>query len=81
MPRKWDHYEFKISGHYLPALINGDTSGMDDDDERMFNRWLECMHGKARDAGWHVGHWDCDSGEADDWGPLLTSSPCVRLCV
>ena len=27
-----DHYELTLAAHYIPALINGDYSGLDDDE-------------------------------------------------
>ena len=35
----WDYYPFKICGCYLSALINNDSSGLDDEDIALFNKW------------------------------------------
>lgn len=32
-----------IAGHYLPALINGDYSGLDDMEENQLNDYLETL--------------------------------------
>ena len=32
MPRLNDYYELTLAAHYLPALINADYSGLDDDE-------------------------------------------------
>jgi hypothetical protein len=32
MPLLNDYYELTLADHYLPALINGDYSGLDDDE-------------------------------------------------
>jgi len=32
MKRLNDYYEFTLAGHWLPALINGDESGLTDDE-------------------------------------------------
>ena len=32
MKRLNDYYEFTLAGHWLPALINGDYSGLTDDE-------------------------------------------------
>ena len=31
MPRLNDYYELTLAAHYLPALVNADYSGLDDD--------------------------------------------------
>lgn len=58
-PDGWDCYEFRISSHYLSALINGDVTGLEDDDEAEFNQWLASTPNVA-------GHWSHD--EVDDCG-------------
>ena len=64
---EWDHYEFRIAEHYLSALINADTSGMDDAEERQFNEWVESAQSGICE-GFTVGHW-CDvDGSGEDWG-------------
>ena len=37
---KFDYYEYKLSEHWLPALINGDYSGLDDSEENTLDAWL-----------------------------------------
>lgn len=55
----WNYYEFSIASDLLPALINGDVTGLDDDDEAEFDQWLASIP-KV------VGHWAYD--EVDDCG-------------
>ncbi len=40
---KPDYFEFSIASHYLPALINGDYSGMDETETRLFSEWFESL--------------------------------------
>lgn len=47
---KFDYHEFTIGAHFLPALINGDYSGLDDTEVDQFTSWLD-----GRDTR---GHWD-----------------------
>jgi hypothetical protein len=69
MPREWDHYESKIATHYLCALINDDTSSMEDYEVRDFNTWKQTMEAQARVDGWTVDHWTTDhEDDIEDWG-------------
>ena len=47
----FDQYEFLISTSFLPALFNGDTSGLSPEDEAALDRFLV----KAMKLGY--GHW------------------------
>lgn len=83
---KWDHYEFKIAGHYLSALINGDFSGMEESEVSDFEAWEQWARENARDAGFCIGHWTCDSEESGDFGRcavsgLFADRQTVRLMV
>lgn len=52
---QWDHYEFNIANHFASAIINGDYSGLDDEEERQLNAFLaECDDAPH---GWTIGHW------------------------
>jgi hypothetical protein len=37
----WDTVTVVVPDHWLPALVNDDTSGMDADDEVSFERWVQ----------------------------------------
>ena len=65
---QWDSYEFKVAGHFLSALINADESGMSDEESAEFNAWEESARQNARNSGFTIGHWSCDSEESDEWG-------------
>lgn len=73
MARIWDHYEFKIAGHYLPALINGDHTGLENDETRDLSQWESDAMQSARDSGFTVGHWSHDDCGGDDWGRCAVS--------
>lgn len=49
---KFEQYQYRISSHYLPALINGDESGMSDEESEMLNAFYASLPG--------YGHWDCE---------------------
>ncbi len=54
---KFDHYEYRISWAYLSALVNGDYTGLSDEDEAAFTEWLE-------NTDRRITHWDVtDHGE------------------
>lgn len=50
--------EYTISKRYLPALINGDSSGLEDGDKIEFSGWLRSVQDFA-------GHWAVDPSEFD----------------
>ena len=51
----FEQCEYMISEHWLPAIFNGDFSGLDEDDETRLENFLNFVqeqHGS--------GHWSCD---------------------
>jgi hypothetical protein len=36
----WDALTLSIPAHWLPALANDDTTGLDDNEARAYSRWL-----------------------------------------
>ena len=52
---KFDYYTYHISEHYLPALINGDYSGLTDQEEAELNAWIDSLP--------VTGHFDVIDGE------------------
>lgn len=59
----FDQYEFRVSSSFLPALINGDTSGLSSSDEAALNRFYK------RIAKLGHGHWaviEDDAGFGQD---------------
>jgi hypothetical protein len=40
---KFDYYTFNIGSHYLSAIINGDYSGLSDQDETDLNRFMDTL--------------------------------------
>jgi len=53
----FDYYTYHLAGHYLPALINGDYSGMDDQESEQLDRWTDSLPVR--------GHFDVISEESD----------------
>lgn len=51
MPTEIDYYEFRISEHFLSALINDDRTGLSDDNESALDNWLDNLE-------LPTGHWD-----------------------
>jgi hypothetical protein len=55
----WDHVEFDLNTHFLPALINGDTSGLSEEEDRALDRWqLSALANHVPDNAvtWHFTH-------------------------
>lgn len=38
---KFDYFEYRISVHFIPALINYDATGLSDDEDAALNEWVE----------------------------------------
>ena len=55
-----DYYDFNISGHFLPAIINGDYSGLNDFEVNLLDDFLN-KYSKLDNATW-----DVDSIESQD---------------
>jgi len=54
----WDWYDYTIAGHYLPALINGDESGLEERECKMLQTFIDNLPEQAK-----AGHWAYDSDE------------------
>jgi hypothetical protein len=70
---KTDTYEYTVAEHWLPAIINGDYTGLTDGEEIELNNWLDAN----QEAG---AHWDTDgyiSFDKDEIGGLMAD--CVSL--
>jgi hypothetical protein len=73
---KFDYYEYTISEHFLPAIINADYSGFDNDsEETALIQWLESVPVK--------GHWsvveDSDNFRHCEITDLYSPTVKVRL--
>lgn len=66
----WDYFEYHIGEHFLPALINGDSCGMTDDECAELAEFERASRAAAHAAGFTVGHW---AGMAED-------GECFRRC-
>jgi hypothetical protein len=40
---KFDYYTYHLAGHYLPALINGDYSGLTDQEEKELTAFIDSL--------------------------------------
>lgn len=65
---QWDHYDYRISGHFLSALINDDWTGLEDSEAVAFKDFITQAEDCATDSGFSVGHWDADSEDCEDFG-------------
>jgi len=57
----WDWYEYEISEHYLSAMINDDWSGLEEQEERELNDFLESLPFTG-------GHWAIVEGGENEFG-------------
>ncbi len=60
----WDQFDYEIAECYVSGLINGDVSGLEDEDEKLLIQFETYAHNTATRSGWRIGHWDC--GEEED---------------
>ena len=64
-----EQYEYTFPSYALSALVNGDISGLDEEDERALNAFLEREH--------YVDDWDVkreeETGEPTE--PYFSSNP------
>ena len=58
---KFDSYTYTISAHLLSAIINGDETGLDDDESDSLSDFLANLPAPN-------GHWDCDDADYSDFG-------------
>jgi hypothetical protein len=54
-----DYFEFNIAGHFLPALINGDDTGLEDDESKLLDQFAD--HWQALKNA----TWDCVTHHPD----------------
>ena len=47
---KLDYFEYTISEHFMPAIINDDFTDLDDSEAETLNEWLE-------NSDMRAGHW------------------------
>ena len=48
----FEQYDFSIAGHWLSALINGDYSGLDDEEVSVFNEWYDSVFKDELETYW-----------------------------
>jgi len=76
----WDYYSFKICECYLSALINDDSSGLEDEEQALFDKWEKDMVGLVKDA--ETFHWDCGNDSyigIDDVSGFMADVVDIRL--
>ena len=78
----WDHFEFKVSEHYLYALTYGidDDEGMSDAEVSQFEQWRIDAEDTATAAGFTVGHWTDVEDSGEDWGICEVSGLFAMRC-
>jgi hypothetical protein len=57
----FDTYEFTIAEYYLSSLINGDDSGLEEDESARFDAWLNSLELPPG------GHWDVVEGSEEEF--------------
>jgi hypothetical protein len=80
MPMEWDHFDFRISESYLPSLINGDDTGLDDAESAEFDAWRSDTVRQCARPGWNIGHWSDVDGSGEDWGRCEVSGLFAMRC-
>lgn len=64
---KFDYIEATIGSHFLPALINGDLSGISARDQNDLAAWELDILIQAQETGNGAGHWSTGYGR-DEFG-------------
>ena len=59
---KFDYYTFNMGAHFLSAIINGDYSGLSDQDETDLNRFMDNLPDEFQLRG---GHFDLVEDEGN----------------
>lgn len=77
-------FEHTVCQHYMSALINGDWSGLDEDEAELLREFVEGAVESARDQGAASWTWTYDSDEeasfqTDDVSGLM--GDCVGVCL
>lgn len=57
----WEYWDFKIAKEFPPAIVNGDTSGLNSREERALNQFL------SDDIFQKAGHWEFDDEYSEDF--------------
>ena len=69
--------EYTIGEHFMSALINGDLSGLEPDDESLFTQWLETeSFNESEGNWWHDSEADSEFADCEITG---LSSDCVTI--
>lgn len=61
---------YKVGTYFLSYLINGDASGLEDDDQTMVDEWFTHAKDDWRDADdnlWVYSHMDVDTDNGDEF--------------
>lgn len=61
---EFEAHEYWIGSHFLSALINGDVTGLSDEEFPPFDRWETGV----RVAAGGLGHWATVNDETDEFG-------------
>ncbi len=80
---EWDYYKYRIANHYLPVLINGDETGMSDEELAVLSSFIDSAMVNIPE-GWNFGHWaDCeDAGFCIcEVTNLLADCKCVKMMI
>lgn len=59
---QFDSITFTVATHFLSALINGDETGLDDNESADVNEFVDYVHACAP-AGYTFAHFSCENDE------------------
>lgn len=78
--KHWDYYEYRITEHYMSAMINADFSGMEDAEISEYEAFKSQAREAAKAAGLTVGHWAPVDGSGEDWGVCAVTGLRAMRC-
>lgn len=53
----WDSCTYRIADHFLPYLINGDASGLSNDERKELDAFVDEAFTYAKEDGFKASHW------------------------
>jgi len=72
-----DYYDFNIAGHFLPAIFNGDDTGLNDSESALIDNFCDAWQG-LKNATWNCNKDYPEVAVCDVTGLLADTYP-VRL--
>lgn len=77
----FEHITYKVAEHFLPYLVNGDASGLEDDEVAMMDEWLATATVGWSDADGNEWVYAHESIDPDSEGDFSECEVCCKLAI